>query len=127
MNCRTGDSLGNEEAEADSREQVLGALGKAATRLRAKLGESMASVQKYDTPIEQASTPSLDALKAFSLGEKEIRESSQSPSATTAGVAHLEQAIQLDPSFALAYRNLGTAYFNLYGPSRGCDVFRQGI
>ncbi len=88
-------------------------------KLRERLGESLASVQKFDASLAEATTSSLDALKAFSLGEKEIGESSQSPSGMTAGVAHLEQAIQLDPSFALAYRSLGNAYINLYGPSRG--------
>ena len=70
IDCRTGDSLGNEQAVAGSREQVLSALGKAATNLRKKLGESLASVQKYDTPIEQATTPSLEALQAYSVGLK---------------------------------------------------------
>ena len=69
-NCETGDSLGSEQLEASGPEQVLSALGRVASKLRQKLGESLASVQKYDTPVEQATTPSLEALKAYSLGIK---------------------------------------------------------
>ena len=118
-NCQNGDTLAEEQVTAPAKEKVLNALGDATAKLRARLGESLASVQKFDAPLAEATTSSLDALKAFSLGEGEIGKSSQSPSGMTAGVAHLEQAIQLDPSFALAYRSLGTAYVNLYGPSRG--------
>jgi eukaryotic-like serine/threonine-protein kinase len=118
-NCQNGDTLAEEQVTAPAKEKVLNALGEATAKLRERLGESLASVQKFDAPLAEATTSSLDALKAFSLGEGEIGKSSQSASGTTAGVAHLEQAIQLDPSFALAYRSLGTAYVNLYGPSRG--------
>ena len=71
VNCLTGDSLAHEQISADKKEQVLGAVGKAASSLRGKLGESLASVQKFDAPIEEATTSSLEALKAFSLGEAE--------------------------------------------------------
>jgi eukaryotic-like serine/threonine-protein kinase len=118
-NCQNGDTLAEEQVTAPAKEKVLNALGDATAKLRERLGESLASVQKFDEPLAEATTSSLDALKAFSLGEREIGQSSQSQSAMTEGVAHLEQAIQLDPSFALAYRRLGTAYVNLYGPSRG--------
>jgi hypothetical protein len=64
-NCQTGDSLGSAEAEADSREKVLQALGKAATTLRARLGESLATINKFDKPLEEATTSSLEALKAY--------------------------------------------------------------
>jgi eukaryotic-like serine/threonine-protein kinase len=117
-NCQNGDTLAEEQATAPAKEKVLNALGDATARLRQRLGESLASVQKFDAPLAEATTSSLDALKAFSLAENEIGQSSQSQSALMQGVAHLEQAIQLDPSFALAYRTLGTAYLNLYGPSR---------
>jgi len=70
LNCHTGDALGSEQIEADSREHVLKALGEAVTKMREKLGESLASVQKYDAPVEQATTPSLEALQAYSLGIK---------------------------------------------------------
>src|SRR6266849_5560660 len=71
VNCQTGDSLAREQVQADKKEQVLGAVGKAASNLRGKLGESLASVQKFDAPVEEATTSSLEALKAFSLGETE--------------------------------------------------------
>ncbi len=112
INCRTGDSLGNEQAEAASREQVLSALGKAATQLRAKLGESLASLQKYDTPIEQATTPSLEALQAYSLGLK-----MQNTQGDASAVSFFKRAIDLDPNFAMAYARLGVAYFNLNQPT----------
>jgi serine/threonine protein kinase len=118
-NCQNGDTLAEEQVTAPAKEKVLNALGDATAKLRERLGESLASVQKFDAPLAEATTSSLDALKAFSLGEREIGQSSQSQSALMEGVAHLEQAIQLDPSFALAYRSLGAVYFNLYGPSRG--------
>src|SRR5216117_3214204 len=68
LNCPTGEALDSQQVEADSREQVLKALGESATNMRKKLGESLASVQKYDAPIDQASTSSLEALQAYSLG-----------------------------------------------------------
>ena len=107
--CRTGDSLGSEQAEAGSREQVLSALGKAATNMREKLGESLASVQKYDTPIEQATTPSLEALQAYSLGLK-MQDTSRRPGFAS---RFSSAPIELDPNFAMAYARLGVAYFNL--------------
>lgn len=116
INCRTGDSLGNEQAEAASREQVLSALGKAATRMREKLGESLASVQKYDTPIEQATTPSLEALQAYSLGLK-----MQDTEGDQASLSFFQRAIELDPNFAMAYARLGVAYSNLNEPSLAAD------
>jgi tetratricopeptide (TPR) repeat protein len=84
------------------------------------LGESLASVQKFDAPLEEATTSSLEALKAYSLGAREASQSGQA-----AGVAHLEQAIQLDPSFALAYRSLAASYTNLYGPVRGAMYYAK--
>ena len=116
INCRTGDSLGNEQAEASSREQVLSALGKAATQLRAKLGESLASLQKYDTPVEQATTPSLEALQAYSLGLK-----MQNTQGDAAAIPLFKRAIDLDPNFAMAYARLGVAYFNLNQPTLAAE------
>ena len=68
VNCRSGDVLANEQATASGKEQVLKALGEAATKIREKLGESLVSVQKYDAPAENVTTPSLEALQAYSLG-----------------------------------------------------------
>jgi tetratricopeptide (TPR) repeat protein/predicted Ser/Thr protein kinase len=108
VNCRSGDSLGSEQVEADSREHVLAAVDKAATRMREKLGESLTSVQKYDTPVEQATTPSLEALQAYSLALN-----TWSSTGEKAAIPFLKRAIELDTNFAMAYARLGTAYFNL--------------
>jgi serine/threonine protein kinase/tetratricopeptide (TPR) repeat protein len=108
FNCHTGKELGSEQVEADSREHVIKALGSAATRIRAKLGESLASVQKYDTPIEQATTPSPEAFQAFTLGRRASLDSEWA-----ACVPCFERAVRLDPNFAMAYARLGTCYTNL--------------
>jgi tetratricopeptide (TPR) repeat protein len=105
VNCLSGDSLGDEQVEAESKEQVLRSLGSAASRLRTRLGESLASVQEYDTPIEQATTPSLEALKAYSLG-LEAYDAGQLAGA----VPYYERAIELDPRFAMAYARLSGSY-----------------
>jgi serine/threonine protein kinase/tetratricopeptide (TPR) repeat protein len=116
INCRTGDSLGDEQVEAGSREQVLSALGKATTKMREKLGESLASLQKYDTPIEQATTPSLEALQSYSLGLK-----MQDTEGDQASLSFFQRAIELDPNFAMAYARLGVAYSNLNEPTLAAD------
>jgi eukaryotic-like serine/threonine-protein kinase len=107
-NCQTGDILAQEQAEAGSKEQVLGELSKAATRLRGKLGESLGSIQKYHTPIEQATTTSLEALKAYSQGKK-----AQSEEGDTEAIHLYQRAIELDPTFALAYADEAISYSNL--------------
>jgi tetratricopeptide (TPR) repeat protein/predicted Ser/Thr protein kinase len=109
VNCRSGDYLAQEQFTADGKENVLKALGGASTRLRAKLGESLKTVQKLDTPIEQATTPSLEALQAYSLGRKTM----QGKADFTAAVPLFERAIELDPKFAMAHAMLGTTYHNL--------------
>jgi tetratricopeptide (TPR) repeat protein len=108
VDCQSGDSMAREQTRASKREEVLGALDDAATSLRHKVGESLASVQKYDAPIAQATTPSLVALKAYSLGVKTMTEKGDS-----AAIPHFKQAIEVDPNFALAFAALGTAYGNL--------------
>ncbi len=109
VNCRTGDSLAQEQATADGKERVLKALGEAAANLRAKLGESLVTVQKLDTPIEQASTPSLEALQAYSLGRKTLVGKGD----WAAAAPLFQRAIRLDPNFAMAYATLGVDYSNL--------------
>ena len=109
INCQTGDSLAVEQVTANGKENVLKALGEASTKLREKLGESLKTVQKLDTPIEQATTPSLEALQSYSLGRKTMLGKAD----YTAAVPLFERSIQLDPNFAMAYANLGTAYHNL--------------
>jgi serine/threonine protein kinase/tetratricopeptide (TPR) repeat protein len=107
VNAQNGDSLAREQVEADSKEQVLKSLDKAASSLRGKLGESIGSVQKYDTPLESATTSSLDALKEFSLGEAEHSKGND-PGA----IPHLKRATEIDPNFAMALATLGVAYNN---------------
>src|SRR5579859_7214399 len=109
VNCQTGDSLAQEQVTADSKEHVLTALGEASTKLREKLGESLKSVQKLATPIEQATTPSLEALQAFTLARRTMMEQGN----YAAAVPQFQHAIQLDPNLAMAYASLGTAYNNL--------------
>ncbi len=105
LDCRTGDQLAQEQAQAARKEEVLNALDKAATKLRAKLGESLTTVQQFDTPIFEATTPSLEALKAFSLGQKVLLEKSGFDA-----IPFFKRAIELDPNFAIAYSQLGTVH-----------------
>jgi serine/threonine protein kinase/Tfp pilus assembly protein PilF len=109
VNCQTGDYLAQEQVTANGKENVLKALGEASTKLREKLGESLKTVQKLDTPIEQATTPSLEALQAYSLGRKTM----QGKGDYTGAVPLLKRSIELDPKFAMAYAMLGTSYYNL--------------
>jgi eukaryotic-like serine/threonine-protein kinase len=108
VNCRNGDLLADEQVTANDKEHVIKALGAAATKLREKLGESLASVQKYDAPAENVTTSSLEALQAYSLGYQAqvVRDDSG------AAIELFRRAISLDPSFAMAYARLGTCLFN---------------
>jgi serine/threonine protein kinase/predicted Zn-dependent protease len=108
VGCRSGDSLGSAEAEAESREKVLQALGEATKALRSKLGESLASIQKFDKPLQQATTPSLEALQAYSEGQRMWSEKGDA-----ASLPFLKRAIELDPNFARAYAALAVRYGNL--------------
>jgi serine/threonine protein kinase/tetratricopeptide (TPR) repeat protein len=107
-NCQTGDSLAQEQVTASGKENVLKALGEASTKLREKLGESLKTVEKLDTPIEQATTPSLEALQAYSLGRKTMQAGDY-----TGAVPLLKHSIELDPKFAMAHAMLGTSYHNI--------------
>src|SRR5271163_2738455 len=99
VNCQSGNLLAQEQVTAPSREKVLNALGAAASKLRGELGESLATVQKLDVPLSEATTSSLEALKAYSLGEKEAAQNSLS-----AALPYYQRAIELDPGFAMGYR-----------------------
>ncbi len=105
VNCTSGDSLASTEAQASNKNDVLDALGKTASAMRNKLGESLSTVRKFDTPLEQATTTSLEALKAYSLGRK-----ASAASEWAAGIPFFQRAIRLDPNFAMAYARLGNMY-----------------
>jgi eukaryotic-like serine/threonine-protein kinase len=105
-NCRTGDSLAEEQVTAPGKEEVLKALAQAASRLRRTLGESVRTVQKYNMPLEQVTTPSLEALHAYSLGRTTLIDMEDQRGA----IQLFQRAIALDPSFAMAYASLGLAY-----------------
>jgi serine/threonine protein kinase len=100
VNCDSGKSLASTEAQANDQNHVLEALGKMSADLRNKLGESLSTVQKFDTPLEQATTPSLEALKAYSSGIRAVTTGSEPP------IPYFKRAIELDPNFAVAYAYL---------------------
>jgi len=114
VNCANGNVLAQEQATAASKEKVLDALGSAVTELRGELGESLASVQKSDLPLEQLTTPSLEALQAFTLGIKAQEEGK----GASAALSHFLRAIELDPNFAHAYSSAGIMYLGLGDPVR---------
>jgi eukaryotic-like serine/threonine-protein kinase len=117
--CSTGDTLAKEQAEASSKEGVLKALGTAATSLRTRLGESLASVQRFDVPVE-ATTPSLEALKAYSMGITTSRTKGNAEA-----IPFLKRAIELDPNFALACAGLAVVYGNLGRASLSAEYAKK--
>jgi DNA-binding winged helix-turn-helix (wHTH) protein/tetratricopeptide (TPR) repeat protein len=107
IDCRTGDSIAREQVEAGSRDGVLNALDRAGTTLRQKLGESLQTVQEFDTPLVEATTGSLEALKAYSVGLHKGELNDATP------IPFLKRAIELDPDFASAYSALAVCYLNM--------------
>jgi len=120
VNCRTGDTLAQQQLSASSKEKVLDALGKAASNLRSQLGESLATVQRFDVPLVEATTNSLEALKALSLGQKAYVEKGPG-----AAAPFYERAIELDPNFATGYRAIGDYYFTLSELGRSSDYLSK--
>jgi eukaryotic-like serine/threonine-protein kinase len=123
LNCVSGESLASTEAQASDKNHVLDALGKTASEIRSKLGESLSTVQKFDTPLEQATTSSLEALKAYSLGvqTRQVR-------ADEVGAAPLfQQAINLDPKFAMAHAMLFESYWERGETSLAFDSIREAF
>jgi tetratricopeptide (TPR) repeat protein len=106
VNCATGDIFGREQVTAADKTGVLAAVSSAATAMRARLGESLASIQKLSTPYTNVTTASLQAFHAFSLGEDQHRMGRDLPEATS----FYEEAVRLDPNFAMAYARLGAVY-----------------
>jgi tetratricopeptide (TPR) repeat protein len=121
VNCRNGDLLAQEQVTGNGKEQVLKALGDAATKLREKLGESLASVQKYDAPPEDVTTPSLEALQAFSLGYQAVVLKTD----FTTAIPLFQRAVSLDPNFAMAYAWTGTSYRDLGEGARAAENMRK--
>ena len=122
LNCLTGDALASEQVEVDNRERVLKALSDSATNVRKKLGESLATIQKFDVPLADATTPSLEALKAYSLGIKAGREKSPAVS-----LSHSQRAIELDPDFAMGYWSVGTAYYSMNEIGRSSEYLTKAF
>jgi eukaryotic-like serine/threonine-protein kinase len=122
VNCQNGDTLAQEQITAASKEKVLDALGKAASKLRGELGESLATVQRFDVPLQQATTSSLEALKVFSQGRKAEREKG-----AAAALPNDQHAIELDPTFAMGYKALGSDYTTLSEPGRASEYFTKAF
>jgi tetratricopeptide (TPR) repeat protein len=122
VNCQSGETVAQEQVTAAAKERVLGVLGEAASQLRGELGESLTTVQKFDVPLAEATTSSLEALKAYSLGEKAHREKGVS-----AALPYHQRAIELDPSFAIGYEGLGDDYYVLSEVGRASEYFTKAF
>ena len=122
VNCQSGSILAQQQVTVTSKEKVLNKLGDAASKLRSELGESLASVQRFDVPLELATTSSLEALKEFSLGEKALHEKGEA-----AALPHHQRAIELDPNFAMGYMGAGGDYFGLAETGRAGEYFTKAF
>ena len=122
VNCRTGDLLAQEQVTAEDKEHILRALDQAATKLRETLGESLSTVEQFDAPLDQATTPSLEALKALSVGVKTLQEKG-----SAAGIPFFKRAVELDPGFAAAYEALGISYSNLREPGLATENLQRSF
>ena len=122
LNCRTGDLLAQEQVQAPRKEEVLTALNQVVRKLRSRLGESLNSIQKFDTPLEQATTPSFEALKDFSVGLKTHYEKSDAEA-----IPWFRRATEIDPEFAIAYAALGTSYGNLGEPGLASENIQKAF
>jgi eukaryotic-like serine/threonine-protein kinase len=122
VNCQTGDMLAQNQVTAASKEKVLDALGKEASKLRGELGESLASVKKFDVPLMQATTSSLEALKAYSLGDRAGNENG-----IAASLSYYQDAVRLDPMFATAYNAVGNVYFTFNQPGRSREYYTRAF
>ncbi len=122
VNCQTGELLAQQQVTAPSKEKVLDALGDATSKLRQQLGESLATVQKFDVPLAEATTSSLEALKAYSTGRKIRDEKGEA-----ASLPYYHRAIELDPNFAMGYVAVGTSYGNLGEVGRASEYFTKAF
>jgi eukaryotic-like serine/threonine-protein kinase len=119
INCQSGDVLAQNQTAASSKEKVLDTLGDAASKLRGQLGESLASVQKFDVPLMEATTASLEALKAYSTG---VKLSLQNPGSD---LPYLQKAVELDPNFAWAYIAIANSYVSQLQTGRASEYYRR--
>jgi tetratricopeptide (TPR) repeat protein len=119
-NCGTGETISREQQEVESKERVLRTLGRMAAAVRIALGESLASIQRFDVPIEQVTTPSLEALRAFTLGQRQRAQGREVES-----IPLYVRAIELDPDFASAYMGLSTIYSNLGDADRAREYAKK--
>jgi DNA-binding winged helix-turn-helix (wHTH) protein len=122
VNCQSGDALTEEQVTAASKEKVLDALGEVASKLRGELGESLVTVRKFDVPLAQATTSSLEALRAYSLGVKAGGEKG-----SAAALPYFQRAIELDPSFAMGYLAVGEDYNNLSEVVRASEYITKAF
>jgi serine/threonine protein kinase/tetratricopeptide (TPR) repeat protein len=121
VNCQSGDVLAQEQVTAPTKEKVLDSLGGAASKLRGDLGESLATVQRLDVPLTEATTPSLEALKAYSLGFKAARAQG------AAAMPYFQRAIELDPTFASGYEELGDVYYTMGELGRASEYYTKAF
>ena len=122
INCASGDALIRHQVEARGKEDVLKALGNVATDMRQELGESLTSVQKFATPIEEATTSSLEALKAYSMGRRAFNAKGD-----VAAIPYYQQAVELDASFAMAYSALAVSYFTVGQGTRASEDAKKAF
>jgi tetratricopeptide (TPR) repeat protein len=122
VNCQSGNTLAQEQATAAAKEKVLDTLGSVASKLRGKLGESLATVQKLDAPLSEATTSSLEALQAYSLGEKASGEQGGA-----AALPYHQHAIELDSNFAMGYLAVGDDYFSIGELGRASEYFTKAF
>jgi class 3 adenylate cyclase/tetratricopeptide (TPR) repeat protein len=123
QNTNNGDTIASEEAQASDKDHVLDAVDKVATAMRGHLGESLSSIQKLDTPMGQATTPSLEAFRAFALGDVDHEKGLDLPQAE----GHYKQAIEMDPNFAMAWARLGVVYGNAGQRGKALPAFSRAF
>jgi serine/threonine protein kinase/tetratricopeptide (TPR) repeat protein len=121
-NCQNGNTLAQQQVTVPDKEKVLNEVGKAASKLRVEMGESLPSVQRFDVPLAEATTSSLEALKAYSLGENAFFEKGPA-----AALPYFQRAIELDPNFAMGYRAVGDDYFSLSEVGRASDYLTKAF
>ena len=121
-NCTSGDSLAREQITAGTKEGVLSAVGKAASSLRGKLGESLASIQKFDTPVTEATTSSLEALKAYAAADVTRNAGGEAES-----IPGFQRALELDPNFAMAHGRMSAIYTNLGEDDKSLDEAKKAF